>query len=261
LMWHASRTAGAPFASRPPSRTSRRRAFPTLARCPLPSYPQPSSLSLLDVSRNGICRDGAFAIADMLQSPRCRLTDLLVAHNPLSPDGCAAIAASLKTACTAATSGPGWGVQTVFSVHTHPPPSHACVVSPPSPPPPHTHIAARMLPSVPSRATPWGPLSPAEHPTRVPRNRPVLPASTPPPPPHPIVLALTASLAVPGSGPSSVHPHGFVLRYLDVTGVDMGRLGEDALSSAATDILDCRGSEVGAAPQGLSSPNDPLVWS
>jgi hypothetical protein len=66
-----------------------------------------SSLSLLDVSRNGICRDGAFAIADMLQSPRCRLTDLLVAHNPLSPDGCAAIAASLKTACAASTSGVG----------------------------------------------------------------------------------------------------------------------------------------------------------
>ena len=66
-----------------------------------------SSLSLLDVSRNGICRDGAFALADMLRSPRCHLTDLLVAYNPLSPEGCVAIATALKALSGAHSSTPG----------------------------------------------------------------------------------------------------------------------------------------------------------
>ena len=44
--------------------------------------------------------------------------------------------------------------------------------------------------------------------------------------------------------------------YLDVTGVDMGRLGEDALAAAASDILDSRGSEVGATAAWMLTAGD-----
>jgi hypothetical protein len=70
------------------------------AVCPTCRHP----LTLLDVSKNGVGARGAVALANLLKHPSCRLTDLLVSQNPLSSDGCVALATAIRDVITSSDS-------------------------------------------------------------------------------------------------------------------------------------------------------------